>query len=676
MPTRAPGGTLDLKAWSLRLLIFALVLVCYWPALHGGILWDDPAHLTKPELRSWDGLVRIWTDLRATQQYYPVLFSAFWLEHRLWGDSTFGYHLLNVCLHATSCCLLAALLRRLWSMPQKTSVPAGTEWFAAALFAVHPVCVESVAWISEQKNTLSLVFYLSSALVYLRFRETKREPANSRAPTGHSPSHALRWYALASVLFLFAIGSKTVTVTLPAALLVVRWWKQGKLSWRRDVVPLIPWFVLAGAMGLFTSWFERTWIGASGAEFQLTFWQRLLLAGRVLWFYFGKVIWPGDLMFFYPRWEVATQATQWIGYVVAAILVTVVLWSLRKRARGPLASWLLYAGSLFPALGFFNVYPFLFSYVADHFQYLASVCLIAAIASGGGVMAGAALHRDAKTPNSNRGVKPLLPAAAAILGGAVVVGLAVVSHFQSALYQSNETLFRANVARNPSAWLAHHNLALALARAPDRHDEAMQEFREVIRLKPDFPDSHYGLGMELARIPGRKAEAMAEYEKAIELRPIYAEAHYGLGLELARLPGREADAIAHFEAALRVKPQLAEVHAHLADALVKFPERLPEAMAHYAEALHLNPNLAWVHCHLAFQLAHLPGRQEEALAHYEQALRIQPDSIDAHNGLAIAYIMMNRPADARREWETVLRIDPTQDSARRNLRRLDEMEGR
>lgn len=691
MPLRISGGKLDLKTWSLRLLILALVLVCYWPALNGGILWDDPAHITKTDMRTWAGLGRIWTDLRATQQYYPVLFSAFWLESRLWGDATLGYHLVNVGLHAISCCLLAALLRRLWSMPPKTLVPAGTEWFAAALFAVHPVCVESVAWISEQKNTLSLLFYLLAGWFYLNFAAQRR----------------WRSYALATGLFLLAIGSKTVTVTLPAALLVVLWWKQGKLSWRRDVVPLIPWFVLAGAMGLFTSWFEKNWIGASGAAFELTFVQRLLLAGRVLWFYFGKVVWPSNLMFFYPRWNVAGEATGWVGYLIAAVLVTIGLWFMRRRARGPLASWLLYAGSLFPALGFFNVYPFLFSYVADHFQYLASAGLIAAITGGCGVVlealgrkvsapsadaVGEALRRDGVSHGANRGIKPLLqpdPSGSAIthsglavriagmtVGSGVVLIFAFLTHFQASLYQNNETLFRENIARNPSAWMAHHNLALTLARAPDQHEEAMREFREVLRLKPDFPDSHYGLGLELARIPGRRAEAIAEYERAIELRPIYAEAHNALGFELARQPGREAEAIAHFEAALRVKPQLADVHANLADALVKFPDRLPEAMAHYTEALHLNPNLAWVHCHFAFQLAHLPGRQEEALAHYQEALRLQPNSIDAHNGLAIAYILMNRPADARREWETVLKIDPTQDAARRNLRRLDEMEGR
>jgi tetratricopeptide (TPR) repeat protein len=508
------------------------------------------------------------------------------------------------------------------------------------------VCVESVAWISEQKNTLSLVFYLLAAWVYLDFDDRRR----------------WRSYMIASGLFLLAIGSKTVTVSLPAALLVVLWWRQGRIAWRRDVVPLVPWFVVALAMGLFTSWFERNWIGAEGAEFELTFTERVLLAGRVFWFYLQKLLWPVELSFFYPRLDVPTESSGWPGYLAAAVATTVVLWMLRRRTRGPLAGWLLFGGSLFPALGFFNIYPFLFSYVADHFQYLASLGLIASVSGG-------AVRMLAGRPQ-------WLRATGMIVAGGVIAVLAVLANRQSALYQNNETLFRATIARNPSSWMAHQNLAVTLSKSTDRHEEAIAEYREVLRLRPEHPDAHFGLGAVLARLPGRKAEAIAAYERAIELRPIYAEAHNALGLELARQPGRELEAIDHFEAALRVKPRFAEAHAHLADVLVKSPQRLPEAMAHYEEALHLNPRLAWVHCRLAFALSHVPGRQDEALAHYDEALRIQPDYIDAHNGRAIAYIIAGRPLDARREWETVLRLDPTQEAARRNLRRLEESETR
>jgi tetratricopeptide (TPR) repeat protein len=658
MPIRTPLLSSRLKTWGMVSLVFGLVLICYWPALRGAMLWDDPAHVTRPELRSWTGLGRIWTDLHATQQYYPVLFSAFWVEHRLWGDSTLGYHLVNLLLHATSCCLLAVLLRRLWSAPaggaaaaDSRGVPAGAEWFAAILFAVHPVCVESVAWISEQKNTLSLVFYLLAGLVYLDFAARRRS----------------RSYAWASVWFLLALGSKSVTATLPAALLVVLWWKNGKLTWRREVAPLLPWFLVAIGSGLFTAWVERRLIGAEGVRFALSTVQRVLLAGRVIWFYLGRLFWPVDQAFFYIRWDVAAAAAGWVGYLAAAVAVTAGLWIIRRRSRGPLsraataglAGWLLFVGSLFPALGFFNVYPFVFSFVADHFQYLASISLIAAAAAG--IALGLA------------GLPPWLRGAGRAACCAVILLFAWLANRQSRLYVNNETLFRATIARNPSSWMAHHILAVTLSRAPDRHAEAIAEYEEALRLNPDYPDVHLGLGVELARLPGRKSDAIAEYERAVQLRPRYVEAHNNLGLELARLPGRTAEAIAHYETALRLKPDFAEAHANLGDALAQLPGRQAEAVAHYEAALRIKPGLAWAHCHLAFVLSRTPGRETEAIAHSEEALRLKPDYVDAYNALAITYVQLGRPDQAKAQWEAALKIDPANETIQQNLQLLRQM---
>ena len=247
--------------------IFCATLAAYWPALRGGLVWDDASHVTTPPLQSLHGLWRIWFDLGATQQYYPLLHSAFWTEHRLWGSAVLGYHLTNVILHAVSACLLVRIVRRL-------SLPGA--WLAGLVFALHPVCVEAVAWISEQKSTLSGVFCLGAALVYLRFDQSRRRTQ----------------YFWALGLFVLALASKTVTATLPAALLVVFWWQRGRLDFRRDLRPLLPWFALGAAAGLFTAWVERTYIGATGADFALTWVERVLLAGRVIWFYAGKVVWP------------------------------------------------------------------------------------------------------------------------------------------------------------------------------------------------------------------------------------------------------------------------------------------------------------------------------------------------------------------------------------------------
>src|SRR5580700_9103327 len=315
--------------------IAAATLAAYWPALQGGFVWDDNAHVTSAALRSLHGLWRIWFDLGATQQYYPLLHSAFWLEHRLWGDAVLGYHLANLAQHAVAACLVVLIVRRL-------ALPGA--WLAGLVFALHPVCVESVAWISEQKSTLSAVFYLSSAFIYLGFDRTRRRSS----------------YLWAFGLFLCALLTKSVTATLPAALLVVFWWKRGRLDLRRDVRPLLPWFAIAAAAGLFTAWVERTYIGAKGTDFALTWTQRFLLAGRVIWFYAGKVVWPANLIFTYPRWKIdAGVWWQWL-FPAGALAAGVCLALLARRHRGPLAGFLFFAGTLFPVLGFLNVYPSIF----------------------------------------------------------------------------------------------------------------------------------------------------------------------------------------------------------------------------------------------------------------------------------------------------------------------------
>ena len=216
-----------------------------------------------------------------------------------------GYHLVNVLLHVTAACLVVTLCQRL---------EIRGAWLAGAIFALHPVNVESVAWISEQKNTLSLVFYLTSAIVYVRFDETRK-------PRDH---------AIAAVLFACALLTKTVTASLPAALLVVFWWKRGRIEWRRDVVPLLPWFAVAAASGLFTAWVERDIIGAEGSDYNLDLLQRVMLAGRVIWFYAGKFFWPANLIFTYPRWTVDASAIWQYDFDIALAALAFGAWSIRS----------------------------------------------------------------------------------------------------------------------------------------------------------------------------------------------------------------------------------------------------------------------------------------------------------------------------------------------------------
>ena len=574
-PSPAPAAS-PVSHWPavlLGTLIFFAVFIVYHPALHGDFLWDDAGHVTRPDLRSLAGLGRIWSEIGATQQYYPMLHSAFWFEHRLWGDAVVGYHLVNVLLHVTAACLFALVLRRL-------AIPGA--WMAALLFALHPVCVESVAWISEQKNTLSLVFYLAATLVYLRF----------------DAGRSWRSYAAATAFFILALLTKTVTATLPAALLVVFWWRRGRLNAGRDILPLLPWLALGALSGLATAHFERVLIGAEGAAFDLSLLQRLLLAGRVVWFYLGKLAWPAELIFIYPHWTIdPAQFTAWLYPLAALALPGVLIW---RKQRGALAAVLLFGGALFPVLGFFNVFPFLFSYVADHFQYLASLP-IHALAAAGLTQASARLPRWIGQ----------------LLAGALLAFLGALSFAQADTYRDAATLYRTTLQRNPECWMAHNNLAILLANQ-GRMAEAIPHLEQALALHPDFPEAENNLGDDLVRLE-RVPEAIPHFERAIQLQPRYGVAHRSLGMALA-MSDRLGDALAHFSQAVALLPHDAESELYWGMAL--------------------------------FQT----GRPGEAAPHFERSLALNADAAETHQAYAAVLRQLGRPAEAREHELTAQRL--------------------
>ena len=586
--------------WLLPALLLA-VLVAYQPAWRGGLLWDDDRHVTAASLQTAEGLVRIWTELGATQQYYPVAHSAFWLQHAVWGDDTFGYHLVNITLHGLSAFLLAVVLGRL-------RVPGAP--LAALAFALHPVHVESVAWISELKNTLSGTFYLLSALAYLRFDRTRSWKA----------------YAAAAALFLFALGSKTVTATLPAALLVVFWWQRGRLDWRRDVWPLIPFLGVGLSAGVITAWVERVYIGAEGASFDLTWIERGLVAGRALWFYVGTLVWPAGLMFTYPRWDVSQGDAWQYLFPIAALAALGFFWGIRHRTRAPLAVALLFAGTLVPALGFVDVYPFRFSFVADHFQYLASIPVLAGLAAGLWMLLSRA-----------RGPTP-----GAWLSLACLVGLPLgyLTWTESRYYVNAEVLYRETIRRNPAAWMAHSNLGGLLL--DSRPAEAAAHVDEALRLNPGLGEAHNNRGILLHR-EGRVAEALAEYERAASLEPGLARAHNNRCLALTQL-GRPADALAACEAALALEPDYPEALYHSGAAL-QMIGRADEATRRFERAVDIDPTYAEVHYQLGLARQRA-GRLDEAIAQFETAARFRPRFAEAHNDLGLVLAQVGRPEEA------------------------------
>lgn len=575
---RPPLSPRPLAEPLLALLLFGVIVAAYAPALTGAPVWDDDAHLTRAALQGWDGLWRIWFAPGATQQYYPVLHSAFWVEHRLWGAAATGYHLVTAAFHALSAILIVLL-------GQQLGIRGA--WVAGALFALHPVHVESVAWISEQKNTLSLTLALLATLAWLRYDDSRR---------------ASHW-GLAFGLFALALGAKTVTATLPCTLLVVQWWRHGTISFRRDVVPLLPWIALGVAAGLGTAWMERHVIGADGAEFALTPLDRLLLAGRALTHYLGTFLWPSHLAFTYPRWTIdAREMAAW-SYLAVMLVLSGVLWLQRSRSRGPLAAWLVFAGTLFPVLGFLNVYPFRYAFVADHFQYHASVPLVLLAAASIAWVGDRARHRA-----------PPRVAAGVLTAG--LLGLGVLTWQQAGHYRDAETLYRATLAANPASWMAHHNLGRLVSRKPDGLPEAIGHFEAAIRLKPDHARARYSLAVALQR-SGRAAEAVPQLQRALRAEPnnpvLVANAHYILGDILRHDPARRAEAIEHLREAAHRKPLVSQVHLTLGQALAA------------------------------------AGRQAEALAEFQEALRLQPGSPEAQRGIgALRGIPVSVPDAAER----------------------------
>ena len=491
-------------------LIVLLVFLAYLPALRGGFIWDDDDYVTQnPTLHDLGGLQRLWFKVGAVPQYYPVVHTTFWLEYHLWGLNPVGYHLINVLLHATAAILL-------WRVLLCLQIPGA--WLAAVIFALHPVEVESVAWITERKNVLSAVFYFAAALACLRFVALK-EPGGP---------NQLRWfwYLGALVLFMAALLSKTVTCSLPAALLLVCWWKKGRVQ-RVDVMPLLPFFVLGAGLGLLTAWIEKYHVGAQGAAWSLTLGERCLIAGRALWFYAGKLAWPVQLTFIYPRWTLETEAGwQWL-FPIAAVGIMGGLWLARHRiGKGPLVAVLFFAGTLGPALGFVNVYPMRYSFVADHFQYLAGVGLI--------VLAAAALNRAPR----------VIPATLVVLLGAL-------TWQQAGIYRDLETLWRDTLAKNPGCWLAHNNLGLLL-RNQGRIEEAMEHYHQAIQINPNYAESLNNLGVALAD-KGWFDEAIENYRKAIQINPNYSDALSNLGVALAA-QGRFDEAIENQRKAIQINP--------------------------------------------------------------------------------------------------------------------------
>ena len=598
LPSRFP--TLN-EAWPPTLLAL-LVVVFYLPAMiWGGFVWDDISHIPgEPAIRDWSGIFRIWFQPSEVQEpfYRPLTYTSFWLEHKLWGFNPSGFHTVNVLLHLANTLLLWRVLLRL-------TVPGS--FLIAAVFAVHPVHVESVAWAIERKDMLSGLFYLSAALAWLHFQERP---------------HRLT-YGLTLVLFAAGLLAKNMVVTLPAALLILQWYHHGRLT-RRDLLLAAPFFAVAVCfvaldLALVTS--------ATPAEFHYTIAERVSIAGRAIWFYAGKLLWPLDLVIIYPHWDAtlgsplewgrSTTAAAW-ALVAALPAIAAALWVLRGRTgRGLLAGLLFFVVTLSPALGFVDHTYMLFSFVADRYQYLASIGVIA-------IVIGAAAYAVPRFPR--------IPIRAAmVLAGATLLILGTLTWQQSRVYSDQLTFFEHVTERSPTAVGAHLNLANALLDA-GRLEDARAAGRIAVEQRPGNFDA-YGNLVQILIADGDTDAALELAREAAERFPGEARAPAHVGLALVHA-GHADDAVAEFERAVGLDPDYADARLGLGVALIT-QERHQDALEHLRVAVDVAPEnpQGWANLGIALLGS---GRHQDALKAFDRSLTINPQDESALAGRGVA----------------------------------------
>src|SRR2546430_5645798 len=587
----------------LALLLAVTTIFAYQPVWHGGFIWDDDAYITNSELLTApDGLRRIWFSLDSPSQYFPLVYTMFRFERAWWGLSPTGYHFVNILLHLANALIL-------WSLLARLRVPGA--WLAGAIFALHPVQVESVAWITERKNVLMGLFFLLTIRAWVEFddKQTKQ-----------------RWffYVLALLLYALALFSKTTACTLPAALLLILW-LQGRRINQRQLVQLVPFVVLALGMGLLTVWWERYHQGTRGPLFAISPPERLLIASRAIWFYLGKLFWPSNLTFIYPRWIVSpTHLLEYAWLAALGGLCAVISFARRYVGRSLEVAALFFVATLSPVLGFIMLYTFRYTFVADHYQYLASIGPIALASAG--ITTLAASFQESRHSIFRAAV-------------CIVAALAVFTWRQSTIYADIEALWRTTIARNPGCWMAHNNLGIVLSEKGEI-DEAIAHYRKTLEMSPDFADADYNLGNALLQ-KGEIDAAIVHCQRAVTIQPNDPDAQVALGNALFQ-KGLIDDSIVHYQKTLAIRPYYVTAHYNLSSAFLKKGE-IDEAIFHCQAVLSIQPDHADAHTNLAAALLQ-KGEIGNAIEQYEKTLEIVPRSVPALNNLAWILATYSDPA--------------------------------
>ena len=582
------------RDWFFCLILAVVTILAYQHAWHGGFLWDDDAYIINNELLTApDGWQRIWFSLDSPSQYFPFTYSTFRIEHALWGLDTTGYHWVNLLLHVGNALLVWAVLARL-------KVPGS--WLAAAIFALHPVQVESVAWITERKNVLMGFFFLLTLLAWIAFVDKR-----SRRPW--------MFYCLALISYVLALSAKATACTLPAALFLILWLQKKPITMRR-FIQIVPFVVLGIGMGLLAVWWERYHQGTNRGVFTfLSPMERILVASRAVWFYLSKIFWPSNLTFIYPRWNISPADLIDYIWLLAGIAACAAIYFVRRYfGRSVEVAAAFFVVTLTPVLGFIMLFTFRYTFVADHYQYLACIGPIALASAGIVALSDRFTHYRA------------VIVSAALL---VVASFGTLTWRQAATYSDIETLWRTTLARNPECWMAHTNIGIVFLQQ-GKIDDAIAHYRLALQMQADSWDAEYNLGTALVA-KGQVDEAILHCERAVGMRPTDPDAQVSLGNALVA-KGRIDEAIAHYQKAITAQPDHFLARYSLGHALLEKGE-LEGAIQVCRSALLLRPSDADCQTTLAIALEE-KGNPTEAIQHYQKALELAPKSISTLTNLA------------------------------------------
>lgn len=611
--------------------ISLLTFFVYFPSLNNGFIWDDDDYIINNfSIQKTDGLKEIWFSFK-TPQYYPVVFSSFWLEHKLWGLNPTGYHLVNLLFHVFNALLVYAILFKLHR-------PVALA--AALIFALHPVQVETVAWITERKNIFGAFFYLLTTFFYVRFYD----------------SHRKQDYAVSLLSFAFALLSKSITVTFVIVPILIRWW-QGRQFRKLHIFQLSP-FVLFGLLaGLNTAYLEIVRVGAKGSSWSLPLLGKLVLPGKIILFYLYKLVFPFEFIFFYPKWQIDPSILwQWLPSVCVVLMAVVLYYYKEKIGKGAFALFLCFGASLFPALGFFNVFPMMYSYVADHFQYIASIsAIILLCGTGEFIIKTIVFERISITPKKQQVVIffILVP---------IVSFLGFKSYSYSKVFESRETLFTDVIQKNPRAWMAHNNLGMVYISRGDAN-KAHDQFQETLKIKPKDCTALNNLG-NLYKAQGMWVKAETAYRTCLESDPDFALAYNNLGLVYVH-SGDLQKARELFEKAVILNPMAHDTHLNLGLLFLK-QKNYDQSLTHYNKAIEIYPYYIEAHLQKGILYAQT-GKKIEAREAFEKVLGLDPNNFHAHNNLGILLRHDNQVKAAAAYFREAVRLNSESVQARYNL---------